>query len=335
LEDEGTRGYNGEVPFFDQRDMTLLDYFALALTVIPYLALSAPEVVRTLQQPGKRWRRMRAAQRKKVHGLIYSAALLLPYLLAALPHIADDPLRFARELLLMALYLLAPMLLQSARLGNARRPDGLDLLTILVLWLPVELGWLPELPGIAVPVPMLLGVVNALLIYLVVAPWKTLRSGRGGIGYTFRLTAQDVGVAVLALFAFAVVALPLGLVTGFLQLELPQIPPIGEALLALGTGYLFTALPEELLFRGLIQNGLERLFPKAHIATLVASALVFGAAHLNNAASGLATPNWIYALVAALAGLAYGYVWRRTGKITASAITHALVNATWALLLGG
>jgi membrane protease YdiL (CAAX protease family) len=43
----------------------------------------------------------------------------------------------------------------------------------------------------------------------------------------------------------------------------------------------------------------------------------------------------MYALVAALAGLAYGYVWRRTGKITASAITHTLVNATWALLLGG
>jgi membrane protease YdiL (CAAX protease family) len=315
--------------------MALLDYFAIALTVTPYLALSAPEVVRALQQPGKRWKRMRTAQHKKAHGLIYSAALLLPYLLAALPHIADDPFRFARELLLMALYLLAPMLLQSARLGNARRPDGLDLLTILVLWLPVELSWLPQLPGIAAPVPMLLGVVNALLIYLVIAPWKTPRSGKGGIGYTFRLTAQDVGVAVLALVAFAFVALPLGLVTGFLQFESPPVPSIGEALVALGMGYLITAIPEELLFRGLIQNGLERLFPKAQVATLAASALIFGIAHLNSATPGLTTPNWIYALVAALAGLAYGYVWRKTGKITASAITHGLVNATWALLLGG
>ena len=64
---------------------------------------------------------------------------------------------------------------------------------------------------------MLLGAVNALLIYLVVAPWKTPKSGKGDIGYTFRLTAQDIGVAVLALLAFVVVVVPLGLVTGILQ----------------------------------------------------------------------------------------------------------------------
>jgi membrane protease YdiL (CAAX protease family) len=311
--------------------MVLLDYFAIALTVIAYLALSAPSVVRALQQPGKQWKRLRTAQRKKAHGLVYSVALLVPYLLLSLPQAGADPFRFTRELLLMALYLLAPMLLQSARQPNVRRPDGIDILTILLLWLPVEFGLLPEPTGVAASLPKLLGVVNALLIYLVVAPWKTTRSGKGAIGYTFRLTTEDIGMAALGLVAVAAVTIPIGVVTDFLRFA-PVIPPLGEALLALATGYLLTALPEELLFRGLIQNGLERLYPKAQLATLIASALIFGATHLNNATPGFDVPNWIYVLLASFAGLAYGYVWRRTGKITASAITHALVNAVWALL---
>jgi hypothetical protein len=141
-----------------------------------------------------------------------------------------------------------------------------------------------------------------------------------------------VGIAVLALLAFAAVGIPLGLLTGFLAFE-PQVPEFVPALLALLAGYLFTALPEELLFRGLIQNGLERLYPKAKIATLIAPAVLFGLAHLNNPTPGYPVPNAMYAVMATLAGLAYGYVWRRTGKITASAITHALVNFIWGLLL--
>jgi membrane protease YdiL (CAAX protease family) len=98
-------------------------------------------------------------------------------------------------------------------------------------------------------------------------------------------------------------------------------------------GYLFTALPAELLFRGLIQQGFERLYPKARIVTLVIPALIFGLARLNDATPGFPAPNWLYGVMAALAGLAYGVVWRRTGKITASAITNALVTFIWGLFL--
>jgi membrane protease YdiL (CAAX protease family) len=49
-------------------------------------------------------------------------------------------------------------------------------------------------------------------------------------------------------------------------------------------------------------------------------------AHQNNATAGYPAPNWTYAAMATLAGLAYGWVWRRTGKITASAVTHAPAN---------
>ena len=54
--------------------------------------------------------------------------------------------------------------------------------------------------------------------------------------------------------------------------------------------------------------------------------MVFGLAHL---------PDPRYVLLAAIAGVAYGWVYLRTGKITASAITHALVDAAWGVLLGG
>ncbi len=64
---------------------------------------------------------------------------------------------------------------------------------------------------------------------------------------------------------------------------------------------------------------------------LVAS-LFFGLAQLNNPTPGFPVPNWLNAVFATLAGLAYGVVWQRTGKITASALTHALVNFIWALL---
>lgn len=309
----------------------MLDALALALASIPYLALSAPGFVRALQQPAKRAKSLRSVQRRKLHGVLYSAALLIPYLLVALPDAAANPVGFARGLAVMALYLLAPMLLQQGRRKGVRRPDGLDVLTIALLWLPAEAGLLPAFEGVVAPLPVVMGTVNALLIYLVVAPWPG-RRGKGGIGYTFRLTAQDVGIALLALLAFGAVAIPLGVVTGFLSFQ-PSIPAIGPALLALVSGYLFIAIPEELLFRGLIQQGFERLYPKAEIVTLVIPAAIFGLAHLNNATTGFPVPNVMYAGVATLAGLAYGFVWRRTGKITASAVTHALVNLIWGLLL--
>jgi membrane protease YdiL (CAAX protease family) len=37
--------------------------------------------------------------------------------------------------------------------------------------------------------------------------------------------------------------------------------------------------------------------------------------------------------LATIAGVAYGWVYVRTGKVTASAITHALVDAVWVILL--
>jgi hypothetical protein len=46
-------------------------------------------------------------------------------------------------------------------------------------------------------------------------------------------------------------------------------------------------------------------------------------------------PDWRYVVLATIAGLAYGLVYQRTQRITASAITHALVDGMWVAMFGG
>ena len=117
---------------------------------------------------------------------------------------------------------------------------------------------------------------------------------------------------------------------------MPGLAPF-EPLAWLGAwvlGYLFTALPEELLFRGIIQNQINLRLRREWLS-LALAAVIFGLSHLNNSSLNHAPPNWAYAGMATLAGLAYGYTWRRTGKITASAVVHATVNFVWGILLQG
>jgi membrane protease YdiL (CAAX protease family) len=91
--------------------------------------------------------------------------------------------------------------------------------------------------------------------------------------------------------------------------------------------FLFTAVPEEFLFRGLIQNWLARV-TRSGIASVIIGAIIFGASHLNN---GLAIPNYRYFLMASVAGIFYGRAWRNSESIMASSLTHALVDTVWSV----
>jgi len=84
-----------------------------------------------------------------------------------------------------------------------------------------------------------------------------------------------------------------------------------------------TALPEEILFRGFIQNCLMQKFG-ANTRTLLVAALIFGCAHLNNGPQPL--PNWRYMILATIAGAVYGKVFQESSSILASATLHALIN---------
>ena len=181
------------------------------------------------------------------------------------------------------------------------------------------------LAGLTVHSAVMLGIFEAvLLVVVVVAPVP-------GLGYSFRIGAGDLRLAAAAYLAFAVIAIPLGLALGFLRYHGLPFDALAVARRAFGFVFL-VALPEELVFRGFVQNALgRRLFPGRPLPALAIASMLFGASHLGHPP----VPNWRYGVLATLAGLAYGWVWHRTGKITASALLHAAVDLTWVWLLGG
>lgn len=221
-----------------------------------------------------------------------------------------------------AAYLLAPALLVALARGHGERradagepPPLLVLAAAALLWLPIELDLVPAL---RVPAPRgtdvsrFLGLADAIWLFLVA--WPLPRAGfappRG----------RDVALAAAAFAVYSLVALPVGFATGFIVWN-PR-PTFPDAARAPALIYALIALPEEFLFRGLIQNAIERLMAPG--AALAVASVIFGLAHL---------PDPRYVLLATVAGAAYGWVYRRTGRVTAAAVTHMLVDAVWVLLL--
>jgi hypothetical protein len=100
--------------------------------------------------------------------------------------------------------------------------------------------------------------------------------------------------------------------------------------LKLAGAWIFTffliAVPEELFFRGWLQNLLERHLGRER--ALLATAILFGLSHFNKRAAYF---NWRYVLLAAIAGIFYGRAWRRDRRVGASAVTHATVDSVWSL----
>ncbi len=86
------------------------------------------------------------------------------------------------------------------------------------------------------------------------------------------------------------------------------------------------ALSEELFFRGFVQRALEKQWNNRVLAILVSAAL-FGAAHL----WAHTFPNWQYAVVASLLGVACGGAYWWGGSVRASMVTHSLVVVVWRL----
>jgi membrane protease YdiL (CAAX protease family) len=216
------------------------------------------------------------------------------------------------------LYLFVPLAIlrpargtsSGARLETYR--PARQILAAVVLWLPLSLGWLKlRLVG-GFDASRLVAIVAALYLFLIVDPLD-------GMGYSFALRGRDWILAASAFLLFTVIAVPIGLGTGFLTWH-PR--PTADNVLALPVRiYLATAIPEEFLFRGIFQNLAVRAlgFP----AGLLLASIVFSLAH---------RPDLRYMLLAALAGVAYGWVYHRSGRVTASAITHAGVDWVWKLL---
>ena len=222
---------------------------------------------------------------------------------------------------LAAAYTLAPVLLAISA-GSAKAGAWQDYIAMLAIFLPLKMRLLNILwpyggPTISAAATMLLAISVALATFLFVRQFD-------GVGYNIVWGRDAAFKVVLHFCLLAIIVIPLGTVLHFIRFDPSQahwksLPADAAAI------FLLTAWPEELLFRGLLQNSLSRTL-SSETGGWFSASVIFGLAHITN--NGV-FPNWRYALLATIAGIFYGRTWRKTNSIFTSAIVHALVDTIW------
>ncbi len=224
--------------------------------------------------------------------------------------------------LLVLLYCFAPVMAAYAQ-GRTAPASWLDFLIILMLWLPLEFSAGASL----IPRPaqgFLHSVAYGIAILLALTIFRGFRE-LPGMKFNLPLP-RDLLYGVAAFLAIAPFLIVVGRLLNFIPApHAPAHPGLAPVFRTFGIIFVGTALPEEILFRSLIQNWLMQRFGFGN-RMLVVSALIFGAAHLDNGPQAL--PNWRYMILATLAGLAYGTAFRKSSSVLSSVTCHALVDAT-------
>jgi hypothetical protein len=229
----------------------------------------------------------------------------------------------------LALYAALPVaiadLLEQARRADSgplgQRGNWRDYLVLATLGLAVDLRWFEG------AWPAHLAIFNKMLLLDAGIYGFIFVRQLDGVGFDLRLRLRDAGIGLRELAFYTPIALALGLGLGFLHLHCgwPGLAPIAGA-------WIFTffliAVPEELFFRGWLQNLLERRIGRT--PALLLTAVLFGLSHFNKRTAFF---NWRYVLLAAVAGVFYGRAWRQQRRVGASAVTHASVDAIWSLWL--
>jgi hypothetical protein len=225
-----------------------------------------------------------------------------------------------------ALYALLPvavagLLWQAMHADAAQHGNWRDFLVLATLGLAVDLRWFEG------AWPAHLAIFNKMLLLDAgIYGFIALRQLEG-TGFDLRLRVRDAGYGLREVVLYTPLALALGLGLGFLHphVEWPGLARIAGAWVFT---FIFIAVPEELFFRGWLQNLLERRMGR--IPALLLTAALFGLSHFNKRAVLF---NWRYVLLAAVAGVFYGRAWRQERRVGASAITHSTVDAIWGLWL--
>ena len=179
-----------------------------------------------------------------------------------------------------------------------QRGNWRDFLVLAVLGLAVDLRWFEG------AWPAHLAIFNKMLLLDAgIYGFIALRQ-LDGTGFDLRLRLRDAAIGLRELALYTPIALALGLSLGFLHLHAggrDSAPMAGAWIFT----FFFIAVPEELFFRGWLQNLLERRMGRN--AALFVTAILFGLAHFNKRAAHF---NWRYVLLAAVAGVFYGRAWR-------------------------
>jgi uncharacterized protein len=222
-----------------------------------------------------------------------------------------------RLTLLVLIYTAVPTLLLYLQRARA------DFLAILLLWLPIEFGagatLIPRaqqgfLHSVAYGVAILLGLTLFLGFRRI-----------GGMKYNLPRDRRDLWLPLAGFAIIAPVLIAVGIAIRFIPP--PHLPTQSAGKMAGAVGIIFaaTALPEEILFRALIQNLMMQRFG-ASARTLFWASFIFGCAHLDNGPQP--APNWRYMIVATIAGVAYGRVFQKSRSVASSAALHVMVDWT-------
>ena len=287
---------------------------AAVLTLIPYL--TAAFFPALITSPRKQ---LSASVR-----VLRPAVLCIPYALVAW---STHTFRWHW----LVVYAVLPVAI-AGLMWNARRADPdqrgnwCDIFVLAVLGLAVDLRWLER------AWPAHLAVFNKIILLDAgIYAFLAIRQ-LDGVGFDLRMRVRDLAIGLREFAFYAPVAIALGLALGFLHLHAVWPHPV-RAIGAFAFTFFFIAVPEELFFRGWLQNLLERHLNKwktGRTGALALTAVLFGLSHWNKRALHF---NWRYVLLAALAGVFYGRAWRQERRVGASAITHAVVDTVWGIWL--
>ncbi len=216
--------------------------------------------------------------------------------------------------------------LASGLARDRRQPTLADAVALAYLGLALGLRLVPHLT-----LPQQGGLVG--FFGLTMAPLLLiLFAARGwpGPGFTWHLSGRELRDALVAGLLAALVALG---ASALMNATRPAgaLPSAGTFIMSIITSYFFVALPAEVLLRGGVQNGLARALagragPRAPWIALAATTAL-------SALAGIAPGGWPLGPVAGgIAGLAAGWSYLRTGKLTAAALASGLVVLGTSLL---
>jgi membrane protease YdiL (CAAX protease family) len=199
-----------------------------------------------------------------------------------------------------------------------------DFAIILLLWLPLEFS--AGAPFVSKHAQGFLhSVAYGVAILLALVLFVGFRSVTG-LKFQLPSKARDWWLPLAAFVLCAPVLIVLGVQLGFMPpFHVSPKFTMGRYLAAYGVVLAGTGLPEEILFRSLIQNLMFQRFGENE-RVLVAASAIFGAAHLDNGPQ--AVPNWRYMIEATIAGVAYGRVFQKASSVTSSAMIHMMVDWT-------
>lgn len=252
-------------------------------------------------------------------GWLLGVALFLVYVLYAA---GTGTLTFLR-LAEVALFIFVPLALLASA-GGAAAGAWQDFLVVAGVSVAVKFG-----PSHAIwpyPEGKFSYILTVLLaVNVAIAGFLVLRKVKGA-GYSIGWGPHWTAHILVSFVLFAAIAIWLGYRLHFITFEPQWHRWKTEPALALGILF-FTAWPEEFLFRGLLQNFLTRT-SNSEWAGWIGASILFGFSHIPNGGF----PNWRYVILASIAGFFYGWTWRKTGSIFASALVHAAVDVFWHFL---